>query len=254
MRSTLVMAALALAAPAFSQDTGTLKARIVFGGGVIEPAKITPNTDVAFCGQHELFNERLLVNAENKGIRNTVLYVHTGRGGSTLPPQEPPQATHELANENCRFEPRVVALQAGDTLKVTNPDEVTHNANISFFANGAMNVTVAPKGEKAVLVEKPEPAVIPVECNIHPWMKGFVVVLDHPFVGISDENGEIEISDLPPGKLVFRLWNEAATGAIRQITIGDEEVSLRRNALELEIKPGMNDLGTITIAADALQP
>lgn len=253
MRIAFAFAALFVAAPIFAQETGTLKAKFVFGGAAFKPEPVNVNKDVDFCGKHPLVNERLLVNAEGKGIQNVVLYVFTGRGGSKLPPQAATNATHELANDKCRFEPRIVVMQAGDTLKITNPDAVGHNANLNFFANPAQNITIPPGAEKLVKVEKAEPAPIPVDCNIHPWMRAYVIALDHPFVAVSNNNGEIEIKGLPAGeKLSFRLYHEAAAGTIKEVLVDGKPTALKKNVLELDIKSGMNDVGTITIPADAL--
>ena len=255
MRSFMVLAAVLLAVPAWSQETGSLKVRFVYGGAAFEPQSLTPDKDTEFCGKHALVNERLLVNGENKGIKNVVLYVYTGRGGTKLPPQPASNKTLELANLDCRFEPRIVVLQVGDTLKVTNPDAVGHNANLNFFANQAQNITIPPNAERLVKIERPEPAAIPVDCNIHPWMRAYVVALDHPFAAVSDENGVMEIKGLPAGEeLVFRLYHEAAEGAIREVQIDGKPTELKKNLLELTIKPGENDLGTITIPAAALKP
>lgn len=252
MRIAFAFAALFVAAPVFAQETGTLKAKFVYGGAAFKPAPVDVNKDKEFCGKHPLINEKLLVNSEGKGIQNVVFYVFTGRGGSKLPPQAPTNATHELANDKCRFEPRIVVLQAGDSLKITNPDAVGHNANLNFFVNPAQNITIPPGAEKVVKVEKAEPAPIPVDCNIHPWMRAYVISLDHPFVGVSDKNGEIEIKGLPAGeKLSFRVFHEAASG-IKDVMINDTMTPLKKNVLELDIKSGMNDLGTITIPAGAL--
>lgn len=252
MRVAIAVAALFVAAPIFAQETGTLKVKFVFGGAAFKPDPVNVNKDVDFCGKHPLVNERLLVDSETKGIQNVVFYVYTGRGGSKLPPQAAANATHVLANDKCRFEPRVVVLQAGDTLRITNPDAVGHNANLNFFANPAQNITIPPDAEKLVKVEKAEPAPIPVDCNIHPWMRAYVVSLDHPFVGVSDKSGSLEIKGLPVGqKLSFRLFHEAASG-IKEVLIDGKATELKKNVLELDIKSGMNDYGTITIPAGAL--
>jgi plastocyanin len=254
MRLFLVLAAIFVTAPAWSQQS-TLKLRFVYDGPVIKPEPIRPDKDVQFCGQHPLVNERLLINPENKGIKNAVLYVYTGRGGTKLPPQSPSDKTHELANDKCRFEPRIVFVQVGDTLKITNPDDVGHNANLNFFANQAQNITIPPKAEKSIKIAKPEPAPIPVDCNIHPWMRAYVVALDHPFAGISDDDGAIEINGLPAGQeLTFRLYHEAADGAIKEVKIDGKSTELKKNMLELTLKPGDNDLGTVSIPAAALKP
>lgn len=239
---------------AFGQQTGTLKAKFVYGGSAFDPAAINVNKDTEFCGKHPLSNERLLVNKEDNGIKNVVFHVFTGRGGSKVPAVKAAAKTVTLANDKCRFEPRIVTVMPGDTLKITNPDAVGHNANLNFFVNTAQNITIPPGSEKDVPIEKAEPGVIPVDCNIHPWMRAYVVALDHPYAAVSDDAGVIEIKDLPAGKLSFRLYHEAADSAIKEITINGKKEALKRNILELEIKPGVNDLGTITIPADALKP
>lgn len=255
MRMFLALATLLAASPALSQETGNLKLRFVYGGDAAKPSAIDANKDAQFCGTAGLVSEKLLVNAENKGIKNVVFYVYTGRGGSKLPPQAPSSKTFTLANDKCRFEPHILAVQVGDSIKITNPDPVGHNANMNFFANSAQNITIPPQGEKVVKIEKPEPAVIPVDCNIHPWMRSYVVALDHPFAAISNDKGEIEIKGLPAGEtLVFRLYHEAADAAIREVTMDGKAVELKKNLIELPIKAGENDLGTITIPAAALKP
>lgn len=239
--------------PAFA-ETGDLKVRFEYGGEPPAPGPVNVDKDVEFCGKHNLKSEKLLVNDRNKGIQNVLVYVYTGRGGSDLPKVDPANDTHTLANSQCRFEPHVLIAQTGDTLKITNPDDVGHNANLNFFINTAQNFTIPPKQAKEVVLEEPEPGPIPVDCNIHPWMKAHVLVLEHPFAAKSDENGELIIKGLPAGEeLTFRVWIEAAEGAIGEVMVDGEELDLgRRNTFEYEIEPGVNDMGTVVVPADAL--
>lgn len=227
-------------------ETGDLKIRFEYDGDPPKPDAIDVNKDKEFCGKHPLMDESLIVNEANKGLKNVVVYVYTGRGGSDLDKVEPAKNTHTLANDKCRFEPHIVVAQVGDTLKITNPDPVGHNANLGFFNNKAQNFTIPSGQEKLVELEKDEPAPIPVDCNIHPWMKSFVVVLDHPFAAVSDENGDLVIKGLPVGeKLVFRAFHEA--GSIQEVTINGKEQPWKRSRFEVEIKAGMNDLGTAVV-------
>jgi plastocyanin len=253
-RSTFAsLLAMALAVPA-GAETGDLRVRFLYDGPAPEPSPIDVTTDVAFCGQHGLRSERLIVNPENKGIKNVVLYVFTGRGGSDLPPQQPRNATHELANKDCRFEPHIVTAMVGDTLNVTNPDPVGHNANLGFIRNPAQNFTLPPGGSRQVKLDLAEPAPMPGDCNIHPWMHSRIIVLDHPFVGVSDEDGWLEIEGLPAGgELNFRIWVEAAEGAIDSVKIDGKQTTWRRNRFDVKINSGMNDLGTVAIPAAKLK-
>ena len=254
IRTFLAAAALLVfgASPVLAQQTGELKIQFVYGGDPPKPAQLNPNKDAQFCGNHPLVDETLLVNPKNKGIKNVVLYVYTGRGGSDLPKTDAGGDTLVLQNENCRFDPRIVVAQVGDTLKVTNPDPVGHNANLNFFRNKAMNPTI-PAGEAvSVKLEEEEPAPIPVDCNIHPWMRAYVVVLEHPFAAVSDEDGVLTIKGLPAGEeLTFRVFHEA--GRIDEVNVNGEERSWRRSRFDVAIKPGMNDLGTVVIPAASLE-
>jgi len=101
------------------------------------------------------------------------------------------------------------------------------------------------------IFEENEPAPIPVDCNIHPWMKSYVVVLDHPFAAVSDENGDLTIKGLPAGEeLVFRVYHEA--GGIKEVEINGKSEEWSRSRFKVDVKPGMNDLGTVVIPTDAL--
>jgi hypothetical protein len=54
----------------------------------------------------------------------------------------------------------------------------------------------------------------------HSWMHAYLIVLDHPFVSVSDDQGNVEIKDLPAGnELVFRVFHESFAGAIPEVEI-----------------------------------
>ena len=238
--------------PTTGQELGTLKARFVYAGRPFRPAPIDVRGPAAAV---PITEERLLIHPEDNGIRNVVMYVYTGRGGSKLQNVAHVPRTVSLACRDFRFEPRVVQLQVGDKLEITNHERVGHNLNLNFFGNMAQNLPVAPGATHVIPINGRQPGVIPIDCNIHPWMRAYAVVLEHPFVDVSDEHGNIEITGLPTGeRLAFRLYHEAADSSLKEVTIDGTQFALKRNILEIGITPGMNDLGTITIPADALSP
>lgn len=233
-------------------DTGTLKITFKYKGDAPDAKLVAPTVDKAFCGKKDIPYEGLLVNKENNGIKNVMVYVYTGRRGTELPEMELKAETHTLANQDCRFEPHVLIAKVGDTIKVTNPDEVGHNANFQFFNNTAQNLTVPASGDINIKLTEAEPAAIPVACNIHPWMQAQVLVLDHPFAAVSDENGVLVLEGLPVGEeIVFRAGHE--TGSFKKFLLNGEEESWRANKFEVEIKAGENDLGTVELDADAFK-
>lgn len=115
-------------------QTATLKAQFIYGGGapMPQPLHLPANAN---CGNVKLVNEELLVNQANSGIKNVAFYLFTGRDQAAIEIPANPGKTVTLENKNCRFEPHFVVLQTGDTLKVTNPDAIGHNANLNFLAS-----------------------------------------------------------------------------------------------------------------------
>ncbi|HBJ37750.1 MAG TPA: hypothetical protein DDZ51_23935 [Planctomycetaceae bacterium] len=138
-------------------------------------------------------------------------------------------------------------------VNIVQRDQLGHNANLNFFANNVFAGAVPPGGPQSIKIEKAEPAPIPIDCNVHAWMRAYLVVLDHRFVSVSDDQGNIEIKDLPAGnELVFRLYHESFRKALVELEMNGQKVTLDRNLIRLMIKPGMNDLGTIVIPAALL--
>ena len=81
-------------------------------------------------------------------------------------------------------------------------------------------------------------------------MKAYMLVVDHPFAGVSDKDGLLEIKGLPTEtKLVFQAWHE--TGTFKEdILVKGKQTKWRRNRLELELEAGIHDLGTVEIPGD----
>ncbi len=86
-------------------------------------------------------------------------------------------------------------------------DPVNHNIRYSAFTNGAFNQILPPNGQVEVkLVAERRP--IPLACDIHPWMKGYIMVFDHPFFAVTGEDGSFEITGVPTGTQNLVLWQE----------------------------------------------
>jgi hypothetical protein len=56
-------------------------------------------------------------------------------------------------------------------------------------------------------VDKAE-AIIEIKCDVHPWMKAYIGVIDHPYFVLSETDGSFALKKLPPGKYVIGAWHE----------------------------------------------
>ena len=73
--------------------------------------------------------------------------------------------------------------------------------------NPGGNVLLPPNTEKEIDDLKADRFPVSVECNIHPWMNGWVRVFNHPYFAVTDENGGFEFKDAPAGNWQLMIWH-----------------------------------------------
>ena len=79
-------------------------------------------------------------------------------------------------------------------------------------------------------------------------MNARLVVQDHPYVVVTDDNGHFEFHKLPTGKWTFRAWHEKA-GYISKVGLAGKLTVWSKGRFESNVQSGDTDLGEI-----ALQP
>jgi hypothetical protein len=239
-----------LPAAASAQQWGDLSGTFVFDGSAPTPTPATISKDQDFCGKFKLVDESLVVNPENNGIQNVVIYLYVKRGDKA-PEAHPDYAktagdTVQLDNKQCRFEPHIVTLRTSQKLLVGNPDPKGHNTNIATLSNAPQNVLIPAGGELNLQFKAEERLPVRVACNIHPWMSGYLVIKETPYMAVSDKDGKFTIKNLPVGKWTFQFWQEAA-GYLDEVEVDGKPTKWTRGRVEIEIKPGENDLGEIKV-------
>jgi hypothetical protein len=55
-------------------------------------------------------------------------------------------------------------------------------------------------------------------CNIHPWMRGFIVVTDEP-AAVTDQQGRFVIADVPAGSYQLRVWHETLKAVTQTVVV-----------------------------------
>lgn len=259
MRSLMLFATLlslaALPGAADAQGTGSLKGRFVYDGEAPAPQPIAVTKDQDFCGKFKLLDESLVIGSTG-GLKNVVVYLYVAPGGAA--PAISPEAAEAakkpvvLDNANCRFEPRVALVQVGQELVLGNSDPVAHNTKLDAF-NMPINPLLPPGAKLPQEFTAPERLPARASCSIHPWMTGWVVVKDHPYMAVTDENGEFEIKGIPAGKWTFQFWQEKS-GYLDKVTVNGKTVEWNRGRVDLDIKDkAALNLGEVKIAPAAFQ-
>ena len=237
----LIASSLLGATDSFADDSGVIRGRFLYEGSPPKRSKLVVNKDQDVCGAFDLRNEQLVV-AEDGSMRDVIIYARKLKGPKSSEDNEPVV----LDNKDCRFAPHVVAVRPGQTLLVKNSDPVAHNTDIKFSSNSAVNEGLPPSATKELKVSKAERKPVSVSCSIHPWMRGYLVVQDTPFIAITKEDGTFEISGLPVGKEVeFQVahpkWKTA------KFDVDGKPV--KRGRFKVKIAPDGNDMGDLTIKA-----
>lgn len=230
--------------------SATLKMRIVYRGERPKLPPIDASKDPA-CAKPVIPNEILIVG--NEGAIQNVALIWDEKRNAKLKVLENDESWRdkvvELRCEDCRFEPHILVMRAGQKVKVVCV-QTSHSANFGFFQNLVPSFSIPAGVNKSLLVSKPEPAPVTIECNIHPWMRAYLIVKEHPYVGISDMDGAIEIDNLPVGENVFQLWHEAITKQYENVVHNGVERTFERRRMTFDLAAGLNDLGTIEFKAD----
>ena len=254
MLSVVIVLVCVFGTAAQAQQWGDLSAKFVYDGGKHQAAPLQVTTDKEFCSKFNVLDESLVVNAQNGGIANVVAYLSQARPDGPVPVhpsyQETATAGVKMDNSCCRFDPHVALLRTTQKLLLGNSDDVSHNCKIDTLANQPINYTVPPKDKREQSFPLAERLPARVSCSIHPWMSGWLVIKDNPYMAISDASGKLLIKNLPVGKWTFQFWHEKA-GFVRQVRQDGKTVEWAKGRVDVTIKPGVNPLGEIKLAPAA---
>ena len=130
-------------------------------------------------------------------------------------------------------------MREGQQLHVHNSAPIAHNVKWDGgrLKNPGSNVIIPANGNVNIKLNA-DKAPIAISCNIHPWMKGWVRVFDHPYFAVTDENGNFEIKNAPAGKLKMIIWQE---------DMGFKGGEAGKDGSPITVKAGDNDQGVIKI-------
>ena len=225
-----ILAACVLAAivgSVFPAHAETIRGVVTFAGPV-ENKKLPVTIDQYVCGK-EKDAEDLVVGRE-RGVRNAVVWLQSPPPGANR--RDGPPAKVELDQRGCVFVPRVVIVPAGGTVEFLNSDRLLHNLHSVARENPSFNRT-QPRG-RTIPITFPRPEIIRVNCDLHSWMRAWVVVADHPFYALTNEAGEFTLADVPPGKYTLQIWQETLGTTTREVVVSGQET---RVAVELKARP-----------------
>ena len=199
----------------------TISGTIKFNGEAPKFKEIKMDADPVCMGFHTdpVFPQTLVL-GDGNSMANVLVRIKSG-----LKPADYPAPAGEVVvdQKGCQYHPHVVALMAGQSLKVLNPDGTLHNVHILSKVNPEQNVAM-PKFRKDITVkfDKAEP-VFAVKCDVHPWMGAWVTVQSNPFYSVTSNDGKFKIENLPAGTYEVEAWHEKLGTQSATVTVGDSD-------------------------------
>jgi plastocyanin len=151
------------------------------------------------------------------GKGNSVVYVNAIPGKSF-----PAPAKHLVMDQKgLMFQPHILVVLAGSTVDFLNSDKVQHNIfwpAINGNKKMSHNMGTWPTGEIRSF-KYDQPGVVPLLCNVHPEMSGYIIVSPTPYFAETDASGDYKIENLPPGQYTVTAWHEGMKVQSKPVTV-----------------------------------
>lgn len=201
-------------------QAATLTIKAPFEGAAPAPEKIKADADPKCKLMHPdgIDPEQVIVNPNNT-LKNVFVYAKEGVTGKFEAPKEPVV----FDQHGCAYKPKVFGIQAGQPLEILNSDDTLHNVHALSKNSKEFNLGMPIKGMKLKKTfDKPE-VMIKIKCEVHPWMGAYAGVLDHPFFGVTGEDGSTVIKDLPAGEYTIEAWHEKYGTQTQKVAVTDQD-------------------------------
>lgn len=193
----------------------TVKGSVRYMGARVEKKKLPVTIDQYVCGKEREAED--LVLSPTNGIRNAVVSLQNLSPGAKWEWNLPPA---KIDQRQCAFAPRVVVVPVGGTVEFLNSDRLLHNLKSAGKENPPFNRAHPHSRTISIVFRKPE--VLRVDCDLHSWMRGWVVVAEHSFYTVTNEQGEFTLENVPPGKYTLQVWQEILGTVTQDVTVADK--------------------------------
>ena len=230
MKRTL-LTALALSAALTTSAFADVTGKVTFEGKapVRKPlAGIMQDPNCAKLHKTPLMEETVIVGKGGE-LANAVVYLKKDGLAGPVPADEV-----VLDQAGCMYVPHVVSVMVGQKLMAQNSDPFLHNVHSLPETNPPINRGQAVKGQKDPIPTKAAEQFI-VKCDVHPWMRAWVAVFDHPYHSVTGEDGvfSIDTKGLADGDYDVVVWHEK----FKECATGKVTVKAGKGTVDLKAAP-----------------
>lgn len=144
-----------------------------------------------------------LLNTAGEPVAGMAVYLTpTGETKARVDNMAPVAEVHQTDKQ---FSPYITLVQQGTEVNFINDDDITHHI---YSALGPKRFSFKLKPESAPQsVHFTAAGTVAMGCNIHDWMSGYLLVVDTPLFGLTDEQGSVNFPEIPAGSYTLVVWH-----------------------------------------------
>ena len=131
-----------------------------------------------------------------------------------------------ILSENCKFFPDLNFIRQGESFKVDNLDAVMHNSQVYQKERGKilLNIPIpAEEVSEGKVTFKKKFKIMQMICGMHEFMQTWGYRVQNPYYFKTDDKGNYNIDDIPPGEYIVNAWHYLMKPQKRKIKIAAGE-------------------------------
>jgi hypothetical protein len=131
-----------------------------------------------------------------------------------------------ILSENCKFFPDLNFIRQGESFKVDNLDAVMHNSQVYQKERGKILLNIPIPAEEVSdgkVTFKKKFKIMQMICGMHEFMQTWGYRVQNPYYFKTDDQGNYNISDIPPGEYIVNAWHYLMKPQKRKIKIAAGE-------------------------------
>jgi plastocyanin len=191
------------------QKTGAITGHVRFKG-VVTPAKKIDHPEDPWCLKVGVDEPEVTRIGKDDALLDSV--VHLANGTVEGDPALAPKAV--VKQKGCAYVPYAIGVLAGADVQFVNEDRTMHNIHGIRVIDpktvdeiDVINFALA-SGEPPKIVQAPkEPGIVRLKCDVHRWMRGWLLVSDHPYFSGTNLDGVFTLSKVPVGKRTVEAFH-----------------------------------------------
>ncbi len=184
---------------------GTISGTVKWSGPLPHGLEFPVTKDPQICdpeSKKTVDLDRLIVGPQ-EGVANTIVYIKDISSGKAF---DLPEQRRHLNQLHCRYVPHILLVPQNAVLQMESSDATLHTIHMEGAAT--FNLPF-PFTHQITARTMSTPGLVHLQCNGgHVWMSAEMMVAPHPYYAVTDESGQFEFSDVPPGTYQVVAWHE----------------------------------------------